>query len=137
MVSFNGLQKSLVVFFLVTFSACASLAAGNDFSIGPDTPSQAVKQTRESSGTTSAGVNNLCLSAYGTNFGNTATSLERTVSAASVNECFEDTAPTPLHISLHKDEGKVIWSLAPSFSRLSINPIDDIRNLQVVLKYRF
>ncbi len=137
MVLFNGLQKSLVVFFLVTFSACASLAAENDFSLESDTSSQMVKQTHESSVTTSTGVNNLCLSAYGTNFGNAATNLERRGTAGSLNECFEDTTPTPLHISLHKDEGKVIWSLAPAFSRISINPIDDIKNLQVMLKYRF
>ncbi len=138
MVVFNGLRKYLVVFLLITFSASASLAAENDFSLESNDPSQAINQTSESSMTTSTGVNNLCLSTYVTNFGNAVTNVGRRGTADSMYECFEDTTPTtPLHIPLHKDDGKVIWSLTPSFSRITFNPIDDIRNLQVMLKYRF
>ncbi len=137
MVLFNGLRKYLVVFLLVTFSAAASLAAENDFSLESNTPSQAINQTSESS-SASMRVNNLCLSSYVTNFGTAVTNVGRRGTADSMYECFEDATPTtPLHIPLHKDDGQVIWSLTPTFSRVTFNPIDDIRNLQVVLKYRF
>jgi hypothetical protein len=53
-------------------------------------------------------------------------------SVGSMNECFEEIAA----ISLHKDGDKIIWSLAPSsLSKLSLNPIDDSKKLQVLLQY--
>ncbi len=137
MVLFNELRTYLVAFLLVIFSVSASLAAENDFSFESNTPAQTINQTSESSATTSTGINNLCLSTYVTNFGNAVTNVGRRGIADSMNECFEDPTSTPLHISLHKDDGKVIWSLAPTLTRITFNPIDDIRNLQVMLNYRF
>jgi hypothetical protein len=54
-------------------------------------------------------------------------------SAGSTNEYFENIAA----ISLHKDGDKIIWSVAPSLPKISLNPIENIKNLQVVLRYRF
>jgi hypothetical protein len=51
----------------------------------------------------------------------------------SMKESFEETVA----ITLHKDDDKIIWSLAPSLRKFSLDPIEDINNLQLVLKYRF
>jgi hypothetical protein len=40
-------------------------------------------------------------------------------------------------IALHKDGDTIIWSLAPSLSKLSLDPMDVIKNIQVLLRYRF
>ncbi len=51
----------------------------------------------------------------------------------SMNECFEDTAG----IAPSKSDDKIMWSLAPLLGKLSLNPMDDINNIQVLLQYRF
>ena len=51
----------------------------------------------------------------------------------SMNECFEETAV----ITLRKEGDEIMWGLAPSLGKFSLNPIDDIKNLQVLLQYRF
>jgi hypothetical protein len=135
-VSFKDLRNYLAVFFLIS-SASASLAAENVFDLESAALYQTVSQTDESPTFISGGANSICLPAYATSFGNAVANQERRNRDGLVNECVEDTATLPIHISLHEDNGKVIWSLAPLLSRFSFNPIDDIRNLQVVLKYRF
>ena len=40
-------------------------------------------------------------------------------------------------ITLHKHGEDVIWSLAPSLSKFSLDPLDVIKNVQVLLQYRF
>ena len=40
-------------------------------------------------------------------------------------------------ITLSKDGDQVIWSLAPTLSTVSLDPKDVIRNVQVLLRYRF
>ncbi len=133
MVLFNGFRKYLVVFFLVMLSASSSLAAANNLSFESDTDYQMMQPTNEPPIIKSAEINSACFSVYVTDFKSAVSALERGDTAGSMNECFGDTAT----ISLHKDDGKIIWSVAPSLSRLSFNPLDNIRNLQVVLKYRF
>jgi len=83
---------------------------------------------------TFAGMNRDCFTGYFTNVSSVIIALERKdMSVGSMNECFEETAA----ITLHKDGDKIIWSLAPSLAMFSLNPIDDIKNLQVLLQYRF
>ncbi len=53
--------------------------------------------------------------------------------AGSLGESLEDIAAIPLH----KHDDQIVWSLAPSLSKVSLNPIDDIRNMQVLLRFRF
>ena len=82
----------------------------------------------------SAGIDSKFFTGYFTGFRNVTTGVERKDSSAgSTNECFEDIAA----ISLHKDGDKIIWSVAPSLLRISLNPIEDIKNLQVLVRYRF
>ena len=40
-------------------------------------------------------------------------------------------------IILHKDGTEIRWSLAPMLSKLSLNPIENIKNLEWMLEYRF
>lgn len=59
--------------------------------------------------------------------------LERKdIPVGSMKESLEEAVA----IALHRD-GDKIWSLAPSLCKVSLNPIDDIKNLQVLLQYRY
>jgi hypothetical protein len=51
----------------------------------------------------------------------------------SVEKSLEESIAIPLQ----KDGDKIIWSLGPTLRTITLNPIEDINNLQVVLKYRF
>jgi hypothetical protein len=83
---------------------------------------------------TSGGIDNKFFTGYFTNFRSVITGVERKdISVSSMDECLEDIAS----ISLHKDGGKTIWSVTPSLLRISLNPIEDIKNLQVLLRYKF
>ncbi len=48
-------------------------------------------------------------------------------------ESLEDAAAIPLRTR----DDQIILSLAPSLENLSLNPIDDIKNVQIFLRYRF
>lgn len=134
MVLFNGVRKYLAAFFLVMFYASASPAAMNDLSLSSDTIAQTMHATNESPIKASIGINSECFTGYFTNFSSVIIALEhKAMPVGSMNACFEETAA----ITLHKGGDKIIWSLAPSLGRFSLNPIDDIKNLQVLLQYRF
>jgi hypothetical protein len=120
--------------FLFMFCASASLAATNDLNMLSDTVAQTIHRTNESPIKTSVGINSECCTGYFTNFSSVIIAPESNdVPVGLMNECFEETAT----ITLHKDGDKIIWSLAPSLGRFSLNPIDVIKNLQVQLQYRF
>lgn len=135
MVLFSGRRKYLAALILATFFASASLAAADDLSLQSDTVSRTMHPTNESPTKISSGINSECFTGYFINLRSVIAAPERKdMPVGSMNECFEDTAA----ITLHKDGDKIIWSLVPSLlGRFSLNPIDDIKNLQVVLKYRF
>jgi len=61
------------------------------------------------------------------------TSERRNVPFINVREYFENIAA----VSLLKDHDNAVWSLAPSFGKYSINPLNDLKNVQVLLRYRF
>ena len=61
------------------------------------------------------------------------TSERRNVPLIDVREYFENLAA----VSLLKDRDNAVWSLAPSFGKYSINPLNDLKNVQVLLQYRF
>ena len=128
MVLFNGPRKYLAAFFLVMFYASASLATTNNLSLWSDTVDQTIHPIIKTSG------NSECFTGYFTNFRNVPIVLEREdMPAGSLNECFGETSA----ITLHKGGDKIVWSLVPSLDRLSLNPIDNIKNLQVLWQYRF
>lgn len=52
---------------------------------------------------------------------------------SSESNCFKENAAIPLH----KDGKEIVWSLAPSLSKFSLDPLDVIKNVQVLLQYRF
>ena len=119
---------------LVMLYASASLAVTNDLSLSSDTIAQAIHPTNGSPIKTPVRINSECFTGYSTNFSNVIIALEHEdMPVGSMNECFEETAA----ITLHKDGDRIIWSLAPSLARFSLNPIDTIKNLQVLLQYRF
>ncbi len=130
---FKGLRKIIAAFYLVIFYASASLAAANGMSLPFDTIAQTLHPANESL-ITSVGIDSKFLTEYFTSFRSVITGVEREDSSiGSMKESFEEIAA----ISLHKDGNKIIWSVAPSLLRISLNPIEDIKNLQVLLRYKF
>jgi hypothetical protein len=130
---FKGLRKIIAVFYLFIFYASASLAAANGMSLPSDPIAQTMHPTNESP-ITSVGIDSKFFTESFTGFRSVIAGVERKDSSAgSTNERFEEIAA----ISLHKDGDKIIWSVAPSLLRISLNPIENIKNLQVVLRYRF
>jgi hypothetical protein len=130
---FNGLRKIIAVFSLFIFYASASLAASNGMSLPSDTIAQTMHPTNESP-ITSVGIDSKFFTGYFTGFRSVITGVEREdMPAGSLNECFGETSA----ITLHKGGDKITWSLIPSLDKVSLNPIDNIKNLQVLLQYRF
>lgn len=118
---------------LVMFCASASLAAMNALSFQSDTIAQTIHPANESPVKTSAGMNRDCFSGYFPNVSSVIIALEgKDMPAGPMAECSDETAA----ITLHKGD-KIVWSLAPSPGMFSLNPIDDIKNLQVLLQFRF
>ncbi len=111
--------------------ASVSFAASND----PDLFSAlTMHSTNEPPQNISAEINSECFAGYFSKFTSVSNALEHmNMLISSVSECSQDTST----ITLHKDGDKIIWSLAPSLNRYSLNPIDDIKNIQVLLRYKF
>ncbi len=131
MALFNGLQKYSAAIFFVIFCASASLAAANDLSLQSAADAQMMHPGNEQ---ISGGLTSECLTGYFKNIREMTTAPEHPdMPVGSMNESLEETVAIPLH----KDGGNIIWSLAPTLRKFSLNPIEDINNLQVVLKYRF
>ncbi len=132
MVVFKGLRKYSVTIFLVILCASASLAAANDLSLNAH--AQTMNPVNEPPLQISGELNSECVTDYFNNFRTMITAPEHPdMPVTSMNESFEETVA----ITLHKDDDKIIWSLAPSLRKFSLDPIEDINNLQLVLKYRF
>ncbi len=128
---FIGLQKYLAALFLILIYASASLAAANDQGL---LSALTMHPTNDSLKNISAEINSDCFAGYFTEFTRESAALEhKDMPVSSASECFEETAS----IALHKDGDKIIWSLVPSLSRYSLDPIDDLKNIQVLLRYRF
>ena len=51
----------------------------------------------------------------------------------NVREYFENLSA----VSLFKNRDNSVWSLAPSFGKYSANPLSDLKNVQVLLRYKF
>jgi hypothetical protein len=82
----------------------------------------------------SIGINSDCFTGYFTKFRSVSAALERRdMPIVPTSESLEEAAA----ITLHKDGDKGIWSLAPSLCKYSFNLLDDIKNFQVLLRYRF
>jgi hypothetical protein len=130
---YNSLRKIIAAFYLVIFYASASLAAVNGMSLPSDTVAQTMHPTNEPPITT-VGIDSTFFMGHFTSFRSVIAGVERKDSSVgSMNESFEEIVA----ISLHKDGDKIIWSVAPSLLKISLNPIEDIKNLQVLLRYRF
>ncbi len=132
---FNGLLKCLVAFFLVTIYAPAVLGAANELSLLPsDIISHTMNLANPSPIKKSVWNSNECFPGYFANDKSVSISMEgKDLAFGSMNECFEETAV----ITLRKEGDEIMWGLAPSLGKFSLNPIDDIKNLQVLLQYRF
>jgi hypothetical protein len=83
---------------------------------------------------TAYGFNSESYTEYFSNFRIMTTAPEHPdMPVGSVEESLEESVAIPLQ----KDGDKIIWSLGPTLRTITLNPIEDINNLQVVLKYRF
>ena len=129
---FNCLRTYLAAFFLVVFTA--SLAAANDPGLPSDASAQATCPTNQSPSELSAGINSDCFSGYHINFKSVISALERKdLPVGPMKESIEEAVA----IALLRDGDTSMWSLAPSLGKISLNPIDDIKNLQVLLQYKY
>ncbi len=112
----------------------ASFAVADDVSSQFDTTAQAMHPTNEQQKESFVGINSDCFIGCAGSIKSNILVLERMdMPAVSMNKSFEQA----VSITLGKDGDEIIWSLAPSLDKLSLHPIDDIKNLQVMLKYRF
>lgn len=129
--AFIDLQKlsAALLLFIICFSA--SLAAANELgSYSTPTTRPADKAPQNLSGE----INSDCFTGYSVKFTSARSAFEyKDMPVSPPGECLEDSAA----ITLHRDGDKSMWSLVPWLSSYSLNPIDDIRNLQVLLRYRF
>lgn len=127
---FSGFQKYLAALFFIMICASASLAAADDLGLF----STLTMHPNDSPKNTSAEINSDGFAGYSTKLASVSAALEnKDMPVSSVNECFEETAA----ITLHKDGDKTTWSLIPSLSRYSFDPLDDLKNIQVLLRYKF
>jgi hypothetical protein len=134
MVLLNALLKYSATIVLVIFCASASLAAANDPSLKSDTDAQTMHPGSEPPIQTSGGLTSECFSESFENIGIMITAPEHpNMPVGSMNESVEESVA----IALHKDGENIIWSLAPVLGTISLKPIDNINNLQILLKYRF
>jgi hypothetical protein len=109
-VLFIGFKKYLVVLFFIMIYA-SSPAGAHDLGLSSDLP---MHPTNE--------------------FTSKSADLEnQDAHISSVSESLEETVA----ITLHKRGDQIIWSLAPLPTTITLNPIDDIRNIQVLLRFRF
>ncbi len=128
---FSGLQKYVAALFLVMIYASASFAATNGLDLFPFLTAD---PKDDSSNNISIEINNDCFAGYFTNSTKVNTTPEyRDMPVGSVSECLEEAAS----IALRKDGTTIIWSLVPVLTTYSLNPIDDIKNIQVLLQYKF
>jgi hypothetical protein len=130
----KDLRKYLAAFLLVMLYASASLASAGDVSLHSDTIDQTMQPTNDPSIETAVGINSDFFIGCFANIRSEINVLERKdMPVGSMNESFEQATA----ITLRKDGDKIIWSLAPSLDKFSLNPMEDIKNLQLVLKFRF
>jgi hypothetical protein len=130
----NGLNKYFAALFFVMICASASPAAANSISLSSHAIAQTMYPTHDTTNNISVGINSDCFAGYFTEFSSMSTTFEhRDMPVGSVSECLEEAVA----ITLHKDGDTIIWGLAPSLSKVSFNLVDDIKNLQVLLRYRF
>jgi hypothetical protein len=133
MALFNGFPKYAAPIFLAIFCASASLAAANDLNMQSAADAR-THPGKEPSVQTSSEFTSESYTEYFKNTRSMITAPEhKDMPAGSMEESLEDSVA----ITLQKDGDKIIWSLGPTLRTITLNPIEDINNLQVVLKYRF
>jgi hypothetical protein len=124
-------KKSLIAVFLIAICTATSIAGAKSIDLFS---AQKMNSTNDLPYNISVGINNDYFAGDFTKFTTVSSAFEhKDMPASSVDEYFEDITA----ISLHKDHDKIIWSLAPSLYTYSLNPISDIKNIQVLLRYRF
>jgi hypothetical protein len=126
-----SLQKSLGAILLIAICASSSIAAAESTGLFS---AQKMNPTNDLPNNVSVGINSDFFADDFTKFTSVNSTREhRDMPASPASERIEDITS----ISLHKDHDKTIWSLAPSLYTYSFNPINDIKNIQVLLRYKF
>ena len=124
-----GPRRFLAGIFLIMIYASTSLAAVNNESLSS---ALIMNPPKDSSNYISMTINSDWFANDFTKFTPSTTSA-RTYKPVNLREFFEKISA----ISLSKDSDKGIWSLSPTLSKYSLNPVNDIKNIQVLLRYRF
>lgn len=131
--SFIGLQKYVLALFLlmIFIFASSSFAAANDPGL---VSALTMHPTNDPPQNISVVIDNDWFAGFFTKFARASTALEHEgTSIIPADEYFGEAAA----ITLHKDYDKITWSLVPSLSNYSLNLVDDIKNVRVLLRYRF
>jgi hypothetical protein len=125
------LQKFIITILFISICAFTSIAEANSRGLFSY---QKLNSTNYLSENQSSGTNSDLFDYNIINFTAVSSTFQHeNKSTSSLRKFFEDITA----ISLQKDHDNVIWSLTPSLNTFSLNPIDDIKNVQVLLRYRF
>ena len=127
-----NLRKYSAAFYLAVFLVSASLASANGLGLTSDPNAQIMNPVNESSIKTCLGTGSECFSGYMMSARNVITE-GNDGQTGSMSEFFKDTTA----ITLHKGGNNSMWSLAPSVSKFSLNPMEDVKRVQVMLQYSF
>jgi len=130
---FVNLLNCCVAVLLVISSASAVLGAANGQYAPCESPAPSIKTGQEWAINT-IGIESDNLTGYFENRKNAFIALPTSdLPGDSANDLIRDKTA----ITLHKNGDEVIWSCSPSFSRLGLNPIDNLKNLTIMFQYKF
>ncbi len=138
MASFPCFQKYCIVLFLVI--CCSSVAAAATKQVDQLTDSFFPTTQPTHNPTTAAGIsiNDEYFRGFVTDFRSAITAPSRgDMSVGSVKEYLKDYFRGKATVELNKDGEESRWSLAPSLGKLSLNPLTNIKNMVMLLQYKF
>jgi len=127
----------LTIFYIIIFFAAVPCTAGDNIdllSYETNTPMSSLASNLNNS-PSSFFTNDSCFTGYFTSLSSLFSNLDKknNLFSVSADECFEDKAA----ITVGKNGDKITWSFVPLFDASGFNPIDAIKNFQVMWQYKF
>ena len=136
----NEYKEYLAIFYIVIFFTAAPCSAGDSIDLISNettTPKNSLSSdfNEMNDSTSSLFSNDFCFTGYFTSLGSLFGNLSKKNNSFSVSadECFGDNAG--ITVSTYGDNMK--WSFVPLFNASGFNPIDAIKNFQIMWQYRF
>jgi hypothetical protein len=136
----NVYKEYLTMFYIVIFFTAAPCAAGNNINLmsnETNTPMNSLSGNfnKVDDSPSSLFTYDSCFTGYFTSLSSLFGNLTKKNNSFSVSadECFGDNAA----ITIGKYGDNVTWSFVPLFDASGFNPVDAIKNFQVMWQYRF